>query len=306
MPPLFHQNVVVCPLGSGSRGNSVYIGDGRHGVLVDCGISTRQVQRRLAAIGLEDAPIDAVFITHEHSDHVAAARVLSKKVRRPNGDAIPFFMTRGTEQSLNPKVRPERIETISPGREFPLFGWTVEPFSVPHDTWDPVGYGFNIGPTRVGVLTDFGRPTRLTAAKLASWDAAVLEFNHDVEMLLDGSYPWSLKQRIRGHHGHLSNEQAGELLAEAAQHGRLAHVMLAHLSEENNHPDLALEAAYRALSTTSRTDVSIRVAQQNEPIEPACITSPLLAETTRSAPPRRTRRAATDEGEAHQQVSLFS
>ncbi len=268
MTAVFHHDLVVAILGSGSRGNATYIGDGRHGVLVDCGLSTKQIRLRLAEIGLADAPLDAVLITHEHSDHVGAAGVLSRAVRRDTGRALPFYMSPGTRQGLPAACVPERIEPIAAGSPFRVGQLTIEPYTVPHDTADPIGFVVAAGPIRVGVVTDLGHPTRLVQQKLASCDVAVVEFNHDEEMLLDGAYPWHLKQRIRGRHGHLSNAQAGSLLEEAARAGRLRDVILGHLSEENNSPEKALGAAAQAVHHAGRRDVTLHLALQDTPLPP--------------------------------------
>lgn len=293
MSVLFHHDVVVAVLGSGSRGNATYIGDGRHGVLVDCGLSTRQVHKRLEAVGLSGVPIDAVLLTHEHADHVGAAGVLSRRLLKDTGRRVPFFMSRGTRRGLPRQCVPERTETIRAGVAFRLGRWKVEPYSVPHDTADPVAYVVDLGPLRIGVVTDLGHVTRLVQRKLASCDVAVVEFNHDEEMLIEGPYPWHLKQRIRGRHGHLSNLQAEDLVVEAVREGRLREVVLAHLSEENNTPDRALLAASRALQRAGRQGVRVRVAQQDEPLEPTRRQVPVTPLPTGTpAAPRRTRSRA--------------
>lgn len=268
MNVLFHQDLVVVALGSGSRGNATYVGDGATGVLIDCGLSARQIHARLDAVGLGDAPIDAVLITHEHSDHCGAAAVLERKLRA-NGRPVPFFMTVGTAQGMNPTVRPELIRPVVPGCPFTVGGLRIEPVTVPHDTLDPVCFTVASGATRAGVITDLGTSTRLITNQLATLDVAVLEFNHDVDMLLDGPHPWPVKQRVRGHHGHLSNPQAADLLEQAARSSRrLRHVVLAHLSRDNNTPDLAMEACGEALHRAGRRGVRFVAATQEAPTEP--------------------------------------
>jgi phosphoribosyl 1,2-cyclic phosphodiesterase len=286
MTLLFHDHIIVAPLGSGSRGNATYIGNGRRGVLVDCGLSTLQIGKRMEAVGLGDSRIDAVLITHEHSDHVGAARILDKRLQRQQNDTVPFFMTAGTARGLNPKVVPREIELITAGTAFEAGPFRIEPYHVPHDTREPVAFAVCLGSSRVGVITDLGRPTRLVERMLASFDVAVLEFNHDVEMLRDGPYPWRLKQRVRGPHGHLSNEQAADVLRRGAG-DRLRHVVLAHLSEENNQPHLAREAAATALHDIGRSDVQISIASQQSPLPPLEV--PLQQPQLR---PKRTRHAA--------------
>jgi len=305
MSVLFHHDVVVAVLGSGSRGNATYVGDGRHGLLVDCGLSTRQIHKRLEAIGLGGAPVDAVLLTHEHSDHVGAAGVLSRRLLKDTGRRVPFFMSRGTRRGLSRQCVPERAEAVRAGVPFGLGTWTVEPYSVPHDTADPVAYVVDLGPLRVGVVTDLGHVTHLVQRKLASCDVAVVEFNHDEEMLLEGPYPWHLKQRIRGRHGHLSNLQAEDLVVDAIRDGKLREIMLGHLSEENNTPDRALVAASRAVHRAGRKGVRVRVAQQDAPLEPTRRQVPLspLPTSAPASTPRRRRR--TDPLVPGKQQTLF-
>ncbi|MCO4746571.1 MAG: MBL fold metallo-hydrolase [Proteobacteria bacterium] len=307
MTALFHDRLIVAVLASGSRGNCTYIGDGRTGVLVDCGISTKQILLRMEQIGLADAPISGVFITHEHSDHVAAARVLDDRIFKRDGHRIPFHMTMGTHQRLSDRVRPQNVQRVTPGRSFRLGSLTVEPTAVPHDGVDPVAYAFESGGARAGVITDLGRSTKLVEAKLASLDVAVLEFNHDVEMLMEGSYPWQLKQRIRSSHGHLSNAQSAELLTRAASAGRLREVMLAHLSDENNRPERALLAADAAVSRARRSDIRLHVGKQREPLAPVTADVPLEAVQRRPRPARVSPKIRpTSAAPTADQMSLFT
>lgn len=259
-PPmsLFRRDVTVCVLSSGSAGNCTYIGDGHAGVLIDCGVSTKQILGRMAEMGLADAPIDGVLITHEHSDHIGAAAILSRALAKRRGP-VPFFMTAGTAEGLPPQCRPDGVEIIEAGTPFRIRHLRVEPIPVPHDTRDPVAYRVDVGDAAVAVVTDLGRPTALLARHLRDCHALVLEYNHDEDMLMEGPYPYPLKQRIKGNHGHLSNRQASELLADGLGDG-LRHLMLAHLSEENNTPTRALVAAQRTLQDIGafgRVEVSV-------------------------------------------------
>ncbi len=303
---LHHQDITVSVLASGSRGNCTYIGNGNSGVLVDCGLSTRHILRRMVAQGLGSAPIDAVLITHEHSDHIGAARVLCNKLHQRTGRRVPFFMTRGTHNCANKRVLPKRVEHIRAGREFQVGSLSVQPVAVPHDTLEPVSFSVSMGPVRVAVMTDFGRPTRLVARQLATADIAVLEFNHDVQMLMDGGYPWRLKERVRGNHGHLSNAQAAELLATAGT-SRLKGLVLAHLSQENNHPDLALEAAYGALHHAGLSDVEVVVGLQDQAADPLSASVPVREEPIRidTARSASSGRRASPPARSPEQLSLF-
>ena len=270
LPSLFSRTLQVAVLASGSKGNCTYIGDGHAGVLVDCGVSTKQILARMEELDLADAPIDGVLVTHEHSDHVGAARILSNKLQKKTGRRVPFYMSRGTASGLHPKVVPEGIETIEPGERFQVRHLSVDPFPVPHDTKEPVGYRVRSGGVWAGVVTDLGRSTRLVERKLRSLSVAVIEFNHDVEMLLGGTYPWPVKQRIRSSHGHLSNDQAAELLDAALDNSRIQHLVLAHLSERNNSPALALARAAAVLKKHGAVgEISLRLGDQKVPLPPA-------------------------------------
>lgn len=272
--PLFRPELEMVVLGSGSKGNATWIGDRGRGVLIDCGLSTRQILLRLEAAGRGDAPIDAVFITHEHSDHIGAARVLCNKLKKRTGRSVPFYMTAGTLAGSHPKCRPDAVETLRAGEGVRLGHVEVRSFPVPHDVRDPVAYQVGIDGTWAGVITDLGRPTALVAERLASLSAVVLEFNHCEQMLRDGPYPWHLKQRISSSHGHLSNRQAAALLSDALQRSPTPprHIALAHLSEENNRPAHAHEACLGALEQAGCVDeVVVGVAHQGRPLAPIAV-----------------------------------
>ena len=234
--------VQVCVLASGSAGNCTYVGDGTTGVLVDTGVSARQVLLRMQLAGLSEAPIDAVLITHEHRDHVQGARVLAKRIEARDGRPLPFHMTAGTMENLPDAARPSQVLALPEDGRLQLGAINVQPFSVTHDVADPVGYRLEIDGFNLAIATDLGRATAIVSHHLSDLDLAVLEFNHDEELLLQGSYPWWLKQRVRSNHGHLSNAQAAALLGSVAS-PRLKHLLLAHLSQENNRPARALAAA---------------------------------------------------------------
>lgn len=268
MTTLFSRDVQVAVLSSGSKGNCTYVGDGTSGVLIDCGPSTKQILKRMEAVGLGDAPIDAVLVTHEHADHAGSCRVLCKRLEKERGKAIPFHMTPGTAAALKDAMVPAHLSTIDAGRAFRVGHMVVDPFRIPHDTSDPVAFRVGVGERWVGVITDLGKPTTLVSQKLASLSVAVLEFNHDVEMLLDGPYAWPVKQRIRSSHGHLSNTQAGQLLEESIGPD-LEHLVLAHLSGENNAPERAMTAAAQALHRAGASKkVAVYLAAQDQPLDP--------------------------------------
>ncbi len=268
MPVAALQDLTVAVLASGSNGNCTWIGAAGHGLLVDAGISAKQVQARLDAVGLSAAPVDAVLVTHEHRDHIQGARVLSARLRARRGRSVPFYMTAGTARHLPSGMAPETVQEIGLDDVLGIGPFEVRPVPIPHDTADPVAWRIACDGVAAGVITDLGRATAPVADLLGGLDVAVLEFNHDLDMLLEGPYPWHLKQRIRGSHGHLSNVQAGELLSSSLGE-RLRHVVLAHLSEENNRPSRALAAAHEALSRVGAAGrVEVRVASRYEPTRP--------------------------------------
>jgi len=250
------------------------VGDHQSGVLIDCGISTKRVLAGLDAAGLSNASINAVLITHEHADHVGGAAVLSRRLQK-EGRPAPFFMTEGTAAAIRPKLLPDGTEIIAAGEHFSLRHLQIDPFPVPHDTAAPVAYRVGIEGRWAGVVTDLGRITTLVSQKVKTMSAAVIEFNHDEEMLLTGDYPWPLKQRIRSSHGHLSNHQAAELLRTSTSPD-LTNLVLAHLSDENNQPDLAMKAAVKALSNTSVAGkIDIQIGLQGKPNKPIEIPLPM-------------------------------
>ena len=301
MNALFHHDVVMAPLGSGSRGNCTFIGTSKRGVLIDCGLSTKQIFLRMEQAGLADAHIDGVLVTHEHGDHVASARVLERRICKEQGSPVPFWMTPGTWEGVRPQARPSMVEAVTPGILFEVGGYTIEPVAVPHDTADPVAYSVCVGPVRATVLTDLGRTTNVLERLLAESDLALVEFNHDKERLMDGGYPWSLKQRILGPHGHLSNAQAADLVTKGAR-PRLKHLFLGHLSDENNSPELARRSAEQALWAAGCRETVLTVARQEAHVGPARIEAPAdLPKSRRTVARPSTRRSSTEAYESLQE-----
>jgi phosphoribosyl 1,2-cyclic phosphodiesterase len=230
-----------CVLGSGSKGNATYLESGETSILIDAGMSGIELQKRLSYIGVDLSEIDAILVTHEHNDHVQGVGVLS---RRAN---IPVFANTATfsaaSKIINKLFSYNEFET---GGSLYIQNLEIHPFSISHDTEDPVGFRISDGRVSFGYCTDTGKVSRLMQHRLASCQALVLESNHDIAMLQNGTYPPYLKQRIRSNQGHLDNVEAAILLNELV-HEKLQHVVLAHLSEENNHPEIAYHAAVEAL-----------------------------------------------------------
>ncbi|HEX2769755.1 MAG TPA: MBL fold metallo-hydrolase [Geobacteraceae bacterium] len=232
----------VCLLASGSKGNSVFVEAGASRVLIDAGLSAKELLYRLAAIGAEGRELDAILISHEHTDHVRGAGALARKLR------IPLLVSHSTCRAGNASIGKTEIIEFEPGCPFTFNDIWIDPFPITHDACDPVGFMIECGEGKIGIATDLGIATRLVQEKLKGCRALVLESNHDEEMLANGPYPWHLKQRIRSRHGHLSNSDSAALLDEIIHPG-LEAVLLAHLSEVNNDPVIALDAATKLVQS---------------------------------------------------------
>lgn len=245
--------LTLCVLASGSRGNATYLSNGRTSILIDAGLSGKELQRRMAAKGLNPAGLDAILVSHEHTDHIQGVGVMARRF------GLTVHISDGTwqasRQSLGklPDVRP-----FTCGHPFSIGDLAIHPFSISHDAVDPAGFTIGCNGSKVGVATDLGIVTGMVKTHLQDCDALILEANHDPQMLIDGPYPWPLKQRIRGRSGHLSNEDAA-LFLETLVHDRLSHVILAHLSEENNTPDKAKQTVQMVINPGHTT---IHVASQ--------------------------------------------
>lgn len=231
-------------LGSGSSGNGLVVESGRTRVLLDCGFTLGESERRLARLGLKPTDLDAIVVTHEHSDHLGGVARLATR------HGLPVHLTRGTALSLPEAFPAEQLCLLDPHTPFSIDDLHVDPIAVPHDAREPVQFAFSDGSVRLGVATDLGCSTPHVEAKLSGCDALVLECNHDGGMLESGNYPRSLKQRISGRLGHLENGVAAELLSRVDR-SRLRHVIAAHLSRENNTPELAATALASVLGCSA-------------------------------------------------------
>jgi phosphoribosyl 1,2-cyclic phosphodiesterase len=322
-------------LASGSKGNSTVVSGGRTRILVDCGLSCRELFRRMRLAGEEPETLDAILITHEHSDHVGGLAVTARKLN------IPVYFTEGTHRAWMRWLTPRRqmtyaqwlelcrkqaaerqaepqsesdaaadegepdesdlveaaeaqkeatepietqkepepakakdptwlpaVEYFASGEPFEIGDISISPFTTPHDAADPVGFVFRAEGVRMGFATDLGYIPPNVRAQLQGVDLLLLESNHDLEMLRDGPYPWSVKQRVLSRVGHLSNEAAAGFL-EDGYDGQAAYVILAHLSESNNLPELARVTAERALNgRASLLANRLLLAAQHEPLSP--------------------------------------
>ena len=234
-------NLAICVLASGSRGNAIFISDGKTGILLDAGLSAAEIKRRLKSRGLNPQDLDAILLSHEHSDHIQSVGVLSRQLK------LPIYLSRKIKEKAPLGKSVHEIRTFECGVPFQINDITVHAFSVSHDAADPVGFTIGQNGSRIGVATDLGFVTPPLTAHLQNCHLLILEANHDLEMLMNGPYPWPLKQRIQSRRGHLSNQQSKRLLQEL-QHRELQHVILAHLSETNNHPEKVLAEISRAFS----------------------------------------------------------
>jgi phosphoribosyl 1,2-cyclic phosphodiesterase len=246
-------------LASGSKGNSILVSSAKTRVLVDAGTTCKELVKRLGKTPVEGKDLDAILITHEHSDHVAAAGTLSRRFD------LPVYMTRGTLDNLSPKLGLRGVTVFETGKRFEIGDLKILPFAISHDAGEPAGFVIENNGMRLGICTDLGVATSLVKVRLTGCNGLVLEANHDVEKLLGGPYPWDLKQRIKSPHGHLSNEEACDLL-ETLHHENLQSVVFAHISETNNHPDLVLESCRRRLQSSPRWEcVRFELGKQDAP-----------------------------------------
>lgn len=224
-------------LGSGSKGNGTLVQSGDGLLLVDCGFTLKETVARLERLGVGPDALTAILVTHEHGDHIRGVASLAARYK------LPVYATHGTCRAAPARLGLERCELreVRPGREFDLAGIRIAPVAVPHDAREPCQYVFDDGRRRLGVLTDLGSITGHVVDSYDHCDALVLEANHDQDMLRVGPYPPSLKRRVGGRLGHLSNHQSADLVRQI-NHERLQHLVLSHLSEQNNTPDHALQA----------------------------------------------------------------
>ena len=229
-------------LGSGSEGNALIVRVESSVLMMDCGFALAEAELRLARAGLEPRDLDAIVVTHEHSDHIGGVARFARK------HVIPVWLTHGTAKALNEgSLSPSLLNFVDPHAPFSVGAIQVTPFLVPHDAHEPVQYVFSDGDARLGVLTDTGTITEHIVSALTGCGALVLECNHDLDMLMNGPYPASLKKRVAGRFGHLDNVTAASLLT-SIDCSKLEHILAAHLSKQNNLPQLATAALAHALS----------------------------------------------------------
>lgn len=252
--------IKFCSLYSGSSGNSIYLGTESTHILVDAGVSGIRIAKALGEINVNPEDVCAILITHEHSDHIKGAGVFSRKYN------VPIFARKKTWVSMRRELGtlPDNNIRIIDEPFFTIGDFEICNYSIPHDAADPVAYTFFAANKKISVATDIGCLTEEIYKNVLGSDIALIESNHDIDMLQNGRYPWQLKQRISGNLGHLSNVNAAVLATELARSGT-KHIYLGHLSHENNYPELALEATRCALTECGYTinkDVHVCVAER--------------------------------------------
>ena len=248
-------NLAICILASGSRGNAVYISGGSTSILIDAGLSGIEIERRLKSKELCPEDLDAIIVSHEHTDHIQGVGVLSRRFN------LPVYISSKTEKAAVSQLGNVRvIKNFKCGSTFMIKDLSIHPFSISHDAEDPSGFTVNQNGTKIGLATDLGIATSMVKEHLKGCSLLILEANHDEDMLLNGPYPWPVKQRIKSRTGHLSNEASKNLLKEV-QHNRLKYVILAHLSKTNNTPQKALSEVGRAITDCH---AQLDVATQDE------------------------------------------
>ena len=229
----------LCSIASGSSGNCICVGSDNHHVLIDAGISGKRIENGLNEVDLKSQDMDGILVTHEHLDHIAGLGVMARRY------GLPMYATAGTIEAIKNtpsvgKIDPELFHEIVPQEDFVIGDLTITPIHISHDAADPVAYRIKKGNRTFAVVTDLGNYDDEIVQQLQGLDTLLLEANHDIHMLEVGGYPYYLKQRILGDRGHLSNELSGQLLCDIL-HDNLKHIMLGHLSRENNYAKLAYE-----------------------------------------------------------------
>lgn len=233
-------------LASSSSGNSTFIRTEHTRILVDAGLSKRDIAARLAAIGDVVENLDAILVSHEHSDHVSGLVPLAKQLE------IPIFITRLTAPAIPWEEYTPKLDCFQAGASFSIGDIDIDSFTVPHDAIDPVGFCFRTHGIKIGVVTDLGYVPESVKFHLRGADLLVLESNHDLEMLKVGPYPWSVKQRVMGRKGHLSNDLVSDFIRRDLD-GSISTLVLGHLSEHNNHPEIVRAMGFRALDGAGRS-----------------------------------------------------
>jgi phosphoribosyl 1,2-cyclic phosphodiesterase len=244
-------HLTVCMLASGSKGNAIFVSSGTTSILIDAGLSGIEIERRLKSRGLSPENLDAILVSHEHHDHIQGVGVLSRRFD------LPVYMNPRTQNAAVSHLgNVYEVKNFECGSKFTVKDLAIHPFAISHDAEDPSGFTIHQDGIKIGIATDLGIATSMVKEHLKDSTLLVLEANHDEKMLINGPYPWPIKQRIKSRIGHLSNSASKDLLNEI-QHDRLKYVMLAHLSETNNTPQKAVNEIGQALTRCKpRLDVA--------------------------------------------------
>jgi len=253
-------SVELTILGSGSSGNAAFLESGDTKILIDAGLSGKQIRERLLKIRRSPEDLTAILISHEHTDHIQGLAIIAARL------GIPVYATKNTCQYIRDYFPDEKFDfrVFQSGASIEIEDFGIDVFAVPHDGLDPVGFAIHTNDGKIGYVTDIGCVTRLVVERVRSSHILVIEANHDVQMLQNDPYrPWSLKQRILSRHGHLSNESAAELVEQAVS-AELQYLTLAHLSRECNKPDIALNVMKKKLKEIGISSISVACASQTQ------------------------------------------
>lgn len=251
--------MIFCNLGSGSKGNSHYICGDRRGLLIDQGFSLKNLLHRMESAGLDPHNVAGLLLTHEHADHLRGVGLFARRFR------VPVYLTELTLAAIPPKLFAKvETRTFTSGDILKIDDLTIKTFHIPHDAVDPVAVIASNAQRRLAIITDLGSVTQSLLSNLQDLDLLFLESNHDLTMLAEGPYPLFLKQRIRRRTGHLSNEQALEFLDRLPSNGRLKHLVLGHLSEINNHPQVVRQTFLRIAGSLA-PGIQLEIASQSIP-----------------------------------------
>jgi phosphoribosyl 1,2-cyclic phosphodiesterase len=248
-----------CSLRSGSSGNAIYINHKDVHILIDAGLSGRTIERALLNIGVNPKSLSAILITHEHKDHIKGAGVLSRRYN------IPIYANKATWGAMEKDIKEISEKNklyFTTGEEFEIGEIKIVPFKKPHDAVEPVGFSFKCGDKKISIATDLGYMTRGVANHLIGSDVVLLESNHDIQMLINGSYPWPLKKRILSNLGHLSNDAAADTLMKLFKMKAIGIAFLGHLSQNNNRPELAFTTVTNILKKAG-VKFEVRLALRN-------------------------------------------
>lgn len=249
--------MIFCNLGSGSKGNCTYLRNRQGAILIDQGFSLKSLHERLQMANLRAEDVAAIVVSHEHSDHIKGVSIFARRYR------VPVYFSEETRRVINPFfIKNVAVRTFRAGEVFEIEDLTVKTFHIPHDAVDPVAFVISADDKKAAIITDLGSVTQSVLLQISDLDLILLEANHDIEMLINGPYPLATKQRIKSRVGHLSNEQSLDLFARLNCNGRLKHLVLGHLSEINNQPQLVHELF---MSHPACQHLKIVIANQNCP-----------------------------------------